>query len=82
MKPKTARKTRRHAKTIRKNIRGRKRVRAAARVLKKETPQIVPIDGKFVQVMIEAPVEFAKYYSEPIVEVFENYDSAEASEKK
>jgi hypothetical protein len=39
--------------------------------MKKETPQAGQMDGQFVQVMFEAPAEFAKYYKEPIVEVFE-----------
>jgi len=80
MKAKIAGKIRHHAKPVRKNTRGRKRVRIAMPATKKETSQPIPIEGEIMEAMIESPFEFVAVDLEPVVEVFEVYDSPEDEE--
>ncbi len=75
MKAKMARKTARHAKPMRKSVRGKKHSRAAAHAGKKETPQPVAVEQEIMEAAFDAPVEFVELDLEPVVEVFEVYES-------
>jgi hypothetical protein len=75
MKAKMARKAVRHAKPMRKSIRGKKHARAAAHASKKEKAPTVPAEQEMIQATFEAPVEFVEVDLEPVVEVFEVYES-------
>jgi hypothetical protein len=80
MKAKNPPQSGRHGKLIRKNGRGRKYARTAALIMNEEASQAASNLGESVQVMFEVPVEFAKYYLEPILEVREIYAPSEAEE--
>jgi len=75
MKTKMARKAERHAKPMRKSVRGKKHTRAAAHVSKKETPQPVAVEQEIMEAAFEVPVEFVELELEPVVEVIEVYES-------
>lgn len=82
MKAKMGRKTRHHAKLVRKNIRGKKPAQRVARVAKRVITQAVPMEGDIVETRFEAPMEFMAVDLEPVVEVFEVYEAPEGMEDK
>jgi hypothetical protein len=75
MKAKAARKEIRHAKPVRKSTRGKRHARAAAHAGKKETLQPVPAQPEMVEATFEAPVGFVEVDLEPVIEVFEVYET-------
>lgn len=75
MKTKVARKTIRHAKPMRKSTRGKKHARATTHADKNATFQSVPAQPEMIEATFEAPVEFVEVDLEPVVEVFEVYES-------
>lgn len=75
MKAKMVRKSRYHAKPVHKSIRGKKRLQRAPRAAKKIKIQAAPMEGEIMEGVFEGAIEFIDVDPEPVVEVFDVYET-------
>ena len=75
MKAKMARNTRHHAKPVRKNVRRKKQAHGAGRVTKKVSTQPARREDEVMEGAFEGAIEFIDVDPEPVVDVFEVYET-------